>query len=91
MPEGVDVFMTIKCTDSDSTQASDETDLGACKDGVALSAYAMYRATLRDSDGDQASINLAQSHLRLFAEISGLQYKILRAEVKRLEDMQDDG
>ena len=91
VPEGVDVYLTIKCTASDRMNASDEADLGACKDGVALSAYAMYRATLRDSDGDPAMLNLAAAHLRLFAEISGLQYRILKAEVQRIDEAQTDG
>lgn len=90
VPDGVDVFLTIKCTESGGTKASDEVNLGECKDAVALSAYAMYRATLRDSDGDQASLNLAAAHLRLFAEISGLQYQVLKNEVTRVENAQDD-
>lgn len=83
IPEGETAYVMVKCLPADLPAASDETNIGKCRDAAALSAYAMYRVSLRDSDGDAGMVQLAQMHLRTFAELSGLQYK---ATIKALED-----
>lgn len=86
IPEGKCAYVTIKCLKKDTLKAEDEADICQCKDYAALAAYVMYRAILRDGDGDPAQIQLAQIHLKTFAEISGLQYQAVVAERARLRD-----
>lgn len=86
IPEGECAYVKVKCLPSDRTPAGDEDDVCNCRDFAALASYVMYRAILRDGDGDPAQIQLAQMHLRTFAEISGLQYKAAKAEAARIDD-----
>lgn len=90
VPEGETVYLMVRCTPSDLMQASDEDDLGSCKDAAALSAYAMYRVALRDSDGDSNMIALANVHLRTFADLSGLQYQITKQAIEDTVSYDDD-
>ena len=86
IPEGKCTYVTIKCLPKERISAGDEDDVCECRDFAALSAYVMYRAILRDGDGDPAQIQLAQLHLKTFAEISGLQYQAAKAESARIDD-----
>lgn len=86
IPEGECAYVKIKCLPTDRTKGGDEADLTNCRDYASLAAYVMYRAILRDGDGDPAQIQLAQLHLKTFAEISGLQYQAAKAEAARIDD-----
>ena len=86
IPEGKCVYVTIKCLPKERIKAGDESNVCECRDYAALAAYVMYRAILRDGDGDPAQIQLAQLHLKTFAEISGLQYQAAKAEAARIAD-----
>lgn len=86
IPEGGEAFVLIKCLPTAANLASEEKSICDCEDAVALSAYASYKAILRDGDGDPTQLALANTHLKLFADISGLKYQAAKYEAERLEN-----
>ena len=82
VPEGVDVHVMVSCTPKELGDATSEKNLSKCSDAMALSEWALYRGTLKDSDGEGLSIQVAQLHLRAFLDLTNIKNGALRRQLR---------
>lgn len=80
VPAGTDVYLVVECLPK-LDDIGDSTDFNACRDGAALTQWALYRATLADGS-DENALALAQMHLGTFSDLTSIKLKVLQSTLR---------